>query len=146
MKRVTKRLNTGCCVGLALFFSGCLSFSGKFGTRIPVDRITLIRDGETTREQIASWFGPPSAFYNPTFLDLILQDEEDITGSGAPILNDVYTYRYIENDSTIVFVPIFFTMLRALPVSETLTIFFDEDGRVEYHAYRRDPPAARKAP
>lgn len=122
---------------LALLCCGCISFSGEFGTRISPDAVSRVRDGETTREEITSWFGPPSAFYSPTFLDVILGDQEDIESNG-PILDDVYTYRYIENDSRLFFIPILFARIEAVGTSETLVVFFDENGRVEYHAYRRD--------
>ena len=126
---------------LALPGAGCITLSAEFGNRIPVDRIERIQSGVTTREEITLWFGPPSAVYNPTILDLIFEDEEDISAP-APLLNDVYTYRYIENDSRIIFLPILFARFDGVAVAETLTVFFDEEGRVEYHAYRRDLPRA----
>jgi len=128
-------------LSMLLFSTGCISFSGKFGTPISVSALEKIRDGETTRAEIQAWFGPPSALYNPTFLDVVLEDEDDVTASSGPILNDVYTYRFIQNDSTLWFIPIFYASLEAGASSETLTVFFDEQGRVRYHAYRRDGPA-----
>ena len=128
----------------ALALSGCISFSGHFGTKIRVENIPRIEEGVTTREQVMSWFGPPSAFFNPTFLDVIFENEDEIIGPGAAVLNDVYTYRYIENKTRILFVPIFVAFLDTVAVAETLAIFFDENGRVEYHAYRRDVPQPEK--
>ena len=122
----------------ALALSGCVSFSGNFGTKIRVENIPRIENGVTTREEVMSWFGPPSAFFNPSFLDVIFGEEDEMIGSGAVVLNDVYTYRYIENETTLFFVPIFLAVFHTEAVAETLTIFFDENGRVEYHAYRRD--------
>ena len=130
-------------LAFGLVCTGCISFSGEFGTAIPVDALQEIREGETTRADIHRWFGPPSALYNPTFLDVVLEDTDDITASSGPILEDVYTYRFIRNDSTLWFIPIFFASLEAQASSETLTIFFDEQGRVRYHAYRRDGPDVR---
>ncbi len=124
---------------LALPGAGCISLSAEFGNRIPVERIASIESGVTTREEITRWFGPPSALYNPTILDVILEDEEDVNAP-APLLNDVYTYRHIQNDSKVFFVPILFAVFDGVAVAETLTVFFDEEGRVEYHAYRRDEP------
>lgn len=127
----------------ALALTGCVSFSGHFGTRIRVENIPRIEDGVTTREEIIRWFGPPSAFFNPSFLDVILGEEEEMLASGEAVLNDVYTYRYVENETTLFFVPIFVGVFRTEAVAETLTIFFDESGRVEYHAYRWDDPRPR---
>ena len=134
--------------------TGCISLSGSFGTQIPEEALGRIVVGETTRDEVLAWFGPPSAFYNPTFLDVILQEDEaptELSGLAeevvleppAPVLNDVFTYRYIENDTRAVFVPILFGFLDAAATYETLTIFFDEQGRVEYHAFRRDEARAR---
>ena len=107
-----------------------------------MEKIADIQDGVTTREEITRWFGPPSALYNPTILDVILDDEEDVNAP-APLLNDVYTYRHIQNDSKVFFVPVLFAVFDGVAVAETLTVFFDEEGRVEYHAYRRDEPRGR---
>lgn len=134
--------------------SGCISLSGSFGTPIPEDLLGRIQVGETTRDEILAWFGPPSAFYNPTFLDVILeqgQNADEFSGLAeeidleppAPVLNDVFTYRYIENDTRAVFVPMVFGLVDAAAMYETLTIFFDEDGLVEYHAFRRDEARAQ---
>jgi outer membrane protein assembly factor BamE (lipoprotein component of BamABCDE complex) len=123
-----------------LSMTGCVSISGHFGSKIPVEHLSRIHAGETTREQIAAWFGPPSAFYNPTVFDLIFDDGEELATPERPILNDVYTYRYIENEARIFFFPVLFAFARGQALAETLIVFFDEDGRVEYHAYRRDVP------
>ena len=140
MRAAIKKLSGLGALLPALALSGCVSFSGHFGTKIRVENIPRIEDGVTTREEVMSWFGPPSAFFNPSFLDVIFGDEDELIGSGAVVLNDVYTYRYIENKTKLFFVPIFVAVLRTEAVSETLTIFFDENGRVEYHAYRWDVP------
>ena len=138
--RIATAALAGLLVGLpAALGTGCVSLSSEFGNRIPVEKIADIQDGVTTREEITRWFGPPSAFYNPTLLDVILEDQEDVNAP-APLLNDVYTYRHIQNDSKVFFVPILFAVFDGVAVAETLTVFFDEEGRVEYHAYRRDEP------
>jgi hypothetical protein len=144
MRIPVKKLRVLGAILLGGMLSGCISFSGHFGTKIRVEHIPQIQDGVTTREEIMSWFGPPSAFFNPSFLDVILGDEDEMMDSGAAVLNDVYSYRYIENESTLFFIPILVGIFDAVAVSETLIIFFDENGRVEYHAYRRDVPRPGK--
>ncbi len=129
---------------LALLGSGCVNLSAEFGNRIAVERIGDIETGVTTRAEITLWFGPPSATYNPSILDVIFEDEEDIT-TPAPLLNDVFTYRYIRNDSKLFFFPVLFASFDGEAVAETLTVFFDEEGRVKYHAYRKDVPRGRSA-
>ncbi len=152
MRATAKKLSVLGAVLLGAVLSGCISFSGHFGTAIRVEHIPRIEEGVTTREEVMSWFGPPSAFFNPTFLDvilgeedeMILGEEDEMMDSEAGLLNDVFTYRYIENKSTLLFVPILVGFVDTVAVSETLTIFFDENGRVKYHAYRRDVPRPRK--
>lgn len=139
MKAVPRVLRSAAALTLAVLCSGCLSLSGEFGTRISQDALLRVEDGKTTREEITSWFGPPSAFYNPTVLDLIVGNYggEDIQ---APLLNDVFSYRYIENRTSVFFIPLLFARLDARGTAETLVVFFDENGRVRYHAFRRDEP------
>jgi hypothetical protein len=140
MSAAMKTLRGLAAILLGAMLSGCISFSGHFGTRLRVEHLPQIQDGVTTREEIMTWFGPPSAFFNPTFLDLILGEEDEMLNAEASLLDDVYTYRYIENETTLFFIPIFFAVFETVAVSETLTVFFDESGRVRYHAYRRDVP------
>jgi outer membrane protein assembly factor BamE (lipoprotein component of BamABCDE complex) len=144
MSATAKKLSVLGAVLLGAVLSGCISFSGHFGTEIRVEHIPRIEEGVTTREEVMSWFGPPSAFFNPTFLDVILGEEDEMMDSEVGLLNDVFTYRYIENKSTLLFVPILVGFVDTVAVSETLTIFFDKNGRVKYHAYRRDVPRPRK--
>ena len=144
MRATVEKLSVLGAVLLGAVLSGCISFSGHFGTEIRVEHIPRIEEGVTTREEVMSWFGPPSAFFNPTFLDVILGEEDEMMDSEAGLLNDVFTYRYIENKSTLLFVPILVGFVDTVAVSETLTIFFGESGRVRYHAYRRDVPRPRK--
>ena len=135
-------------VTLAAFaLPGCMSFSGHFGTPIRVQNLPRIVDGETTRAEITEWFGPPSAFFNPTFLELIFVDDENPASAWpAPVLNDVFTYRHIENQTRVLFFPMLFARVHSEAESETLIVFFDERGVVEYHAYRRDRAGPGEAP
>jgi hypothetical protein len=144
MRAHAKKLRSLGAILLGAMLSGCMSFSGHFGTKLRVEHIPQIQDGVTTREEIMTWFGPPSASFNPTLLDVILGEEDEMMNSEAGLLNDVYTYRYIENKTTLFFIPILFAVFDTVAVSETLTVFFDESGRVRYHAYRRDAPRPRK--
>ena len=121
--------------------SGCVNLSGDFGSRIPLENLPRIRNGETTRDDIMAWFGPPSAFFNPSFLQVIA-GRTDVARTPAPVLDDVWTYRFIENETRVFFVPILFATIDAAATAETLVVFFDEEGRVKYHAFRRDKARA----
>lgn len=140
---MTLRAAAALCA-LALATAGCAQFSGEFGTRVQVENLGRIVVGETTRDEILLWFGPPSGFFNPNFLDVILQDQRDVEVP-APVLNDVFTWRFIENDTRVFFIPLLYSRVDAGATYETLTVFFDERGLVEYHAYRKDPARPKGA-
>jgi outer membrane protein assembly factor BamE (lipoprotein component of BamABCDE complex) len=123
---------------LAVGVVGCANFSGEFGTRIRVENLDEIVPGKTTRDEVLLLFGPPSGFFNPNFIDVILQRGRNVEVP-APVLNDVFTWRFIENDTRVFFIPFVLSRIDAGATYETLTIFFDDDGVVRYHAYRKDP-------
>ncbi len=120
--------------------SGCFSFTGHFGAPIPVTRVSDIREGVTTRVDITAWFGPPSAFYRPSLVDLITANGEDIEAPSAPVIEDVYSYRYIESRVRIWIIPIVMLGARATTQTQSLTVFFNEAGVVRYYGYREDGP------
>jgi len=125
---------------IVVLSSGCFSFTGHFGAPIPVTRVNDIREGVTTRADITAWFGPPSAFYRPSLVDLITARGEDIEAPNAPIIEDVYSYRYIENRARIWIIPIVMLRARATTQTQSLAVFFDEAGVVRYYGYREDGP------
>ena len=124
----------------AVASSGCFSFTGHFGAPIPMTRVSDIREGVTTRVDITAWFGPPSAFYRPSLVDLITANGEDIEAPIAPVIEDVYSYRYIESRVRIWIIPIVMLGARATTQTQSLTVFFDEAGVVRYYGYREDGP------
>ena len=70
--------------------TACVNVDGQFGSPIDEERVADIRDGATTRDEVREWFGPPSAFFRPSLLDVIFDDEESLeAASGAPITEDV---------------------------------------------------------
>ncbi len=119
--------------------SGCFSFRGSFGAPIPTQHLDSIEPGRTTRGEITAWFGPPSTFARPGLLDLILADDSG-RQQQTPLVEEVYSYRYVESRVRIVVVPIILLRARAETRSEALTVFFDADGVVRYYGYRLDEP------
>ncbi len=136
MSRLPARLGAALLATLAS--SGCFSLSGHFGAPIPQAHVVEIRDGVTTRDQIIQWFGPPSAFFKPSLLDLIFANVEDMETPSAPLVEDVYSYRYIETRVRVAIVPLLALHTRAKTRTASLTLFFDEAGVVRYHGYRYD--------
>ena len=126
---------------VALCATACINVDGQFGSPIPEEKVASIQDGATTRDEVREWFGPPSAFFRPSLLDLIFDDDEALeAASGAPITEDVYTWRFVQSELSIFFVPILFAIADTETRSTTLSVFFDENGVVRYHAFRRDGP------
>ena len=122
--------------------SGCFSLSGSFGAPIPVARLELIEPGRTTRGEITAWFGPPSAFARPGLLDLILANGGSLEEPRAPLIEDVYSYRYVESRVRVLLIPLILVRARAATQAESLTVFFDADGVVRYYGYRLDAPGS----
>ena len=128
-------------LGLAVLLGaspGCINLSSQFGTPISEQRVLEIEDGKTTRDQVREWFGPPSAFFRPSLLDIIFEDEQDILARGAPLSEDIYSWRFIESETRIVFLPILFAKMDIDNRATTLAVFFDDNGVVRYHAFRKD--------
>ena len=121
----------------ALTRAGCFSMSGHFGTAIPEHRVAEIESGKTTREEITAWFGPPSAFYKPSLLELILTSIDEDEAS-ARIVEDVYSYRFIETRVRVAVVPLIALWARATTRTQSLAVFFGDDGTVLYYGYRVD--------
>ena len=127
---------------VAALASGCFSLSGSFGAPIPVERLERIEPGRTTRGEITAWFGPPSAFARPGLLDLILLNDGSVEELRAPLIEDVYSYRYVESRVRVLLIPLILLRARAATQAESLTVFFDADGVVRYYGYRLDAPDA----
>ena len=125
--------------------SGCFSFSGSFGDPIAVEQLERIEPGHTTRAQITTWFGPPSAFARPGLLDLILANDGAVEEPRAPVIEDVYSYRHVQTRVRVTLVPLLLLRARAVTDTEALTVFFDEDGVVRYYGYRRDTPESEES-
>jgi hypothetical protein len=125
---------------VALVASGCFSVRGRFGAPISAPEVERIERNVTTREQITAWFGPPNAFYRPGLLELILGGENGTQSPISTVTEDVYSYRYIESHARLWLLPIFVLRASAKTRSQSLTVFFNEDGTVRYYGYRLDEP------
>ena len=135
---MTSRLVAAALV--ALLASGCFSVRGRFGAPISTPEVERIEQGVTTREQITAWFGPPNAFYRPSLLELILGGGNGVQTPIFTVTEDVYSYRYIESHARLWLIPIFVLRANAKTRSQSLTVFFNEDGTVRYYGYRLDEP------
>ena len=123
-------------IGIAGILSGCFSIRGEFGSVIAPNSVEEIRPGVTTREEVTALFGPPSAFFKPSLLDLIFAGQPE--APDAPIVEDVYTYRHVETRTKLLLIPVLYGRVTAADRSTTLTVFFDSDGVVRYYGFRVD--------
>lgn len=125
---------------LAALLSGCFSIHGSFGARIPTEHLEQIEPGTTTRSEITAWFGPPSAFARPGLLDLIVGN--GVAEEPRPVIEDVYSYRFVESRARVLVIPLITLRANAVTRAESLVVFFDERGVVRYFGYRLDTPDA----
>ena len=137
---MSKRAQALLAAPIALACAGCFSMTGSFGAPIPLEHIDQIEPGVTTRDQITAWFGPPSAFYRPGLLELITGDGGEAEVASAPLTHDVYSYRYVESHVRVLVIPLFVLRARGTSRMDSLTVFFDDNGRVIDHGFRRDTP------
>jgi len=129
-------------LAVVLLSSGCFSVRGSFGASIPTERLDRIEPGRTTRAEITAWFGPPSAFARPGLLDLILAKDDGVE-EPRPVIEDVYSYRYVESRVRVLVIPLITLRARAETRTESLAVFFDADGVVRFYGYRLDTPESR---
>jgi hypothetical protein len=124
---------------LTALSTGCFSVRGSFGAKIPVEWLERIEPGRTTRAEITAWFGPPSAFSRPGLLDLITGNDDGVE-EPRPVIEDVYSYRYVESRLRVLLIPLVALRATATTRAESLAVFFDEHGVVRYYGYRLDSP------
>lgn len=124
-------------INLTFFLSSCLRANFIEGTRIDSKDVKTIQPGVTTREEILTWFGPPTEFANPGTLKVILNQ---LDFSSDPVLShpfeDAFTYEFVQGKSRLLFL-ILFNKIDIDIKSDVLIIFFDEEGVVKYYAYRK---------
>jgi len=131
-----KLLQLAAWLAIPGLLSGCISVRGGFGNAIHPSSVARIEPGVTTRKEVTALFGPPSAFFKPSLLDLIFGGQPE--APDAPVVEDVYTYRYVETRTRILLIPVLYGRVTAADRSTTLTVFFDADGVVRYYGFRVD--------
>jgi outer membrane protein assembly factor BamE (lipoprotein component of BamABCDE complex) len=124
------------CLAIAVALPACFSVRGEFGNVIHPSSVEAILPGVTTRAEVTALFGPPSAFFKPSLLDMIFGGQPETLD--APVVEDVYTYRHVETRTQLVMIPILYASVTAADRSTTLTVFFDSDGVVRYYGFRVD--------
>jgi hypothetical protein len=120
---------------LSLFLTSCIIGRYYEGPKISEEKITEIKPGVTTKEEIISWFGPPQNYLSPTIFNQILR-ELDVTReplNDYPFAN-ILSYQFNQGNVRAV-VLILFNYVEGKVKSDHLVIFMDENDRVKYYGF-----------
>jgi len=125
---------------LALLLPGCIVLRDDAGVDVPDAAVSRIEAGRTTREQLLTELGPPTGRFSTNLLATITRSEAPIEAPGTPgrIDDDVLTWQSLHISARVAFFPLLFTWVDTEFTSRTLTVWFDESGRVRYSAFRED--------
>ena len=101
--------------GLLFMLQSCAISKHVTGRPIEQTLVDRIRDGETTSEQIISWFGAP-------------------TSTSALGENQLYIYKYCESKGSGLYTG-YFGQTKTEELCDELTVTFDKDGKVKAHNF-----------
>ena len=59
---------------IILLLGGCLLGNVKEGPNISEEMISRIKPGETTKQEIIEWFGPPQNYISPSVFNQVLRE------------------------------------------------------------------------
>jgi hypothetical protein len=124
-------------VVLCLFFllSGCIIGRYYEGPEISEEKVKEIKPGETTKEDIINWFGPPQNYISPTVFNEILR-EIDVTRE--PLTNypfaNILSYQYNRGNIRAIIL-IVYNFIETKVKSDHLVIFLDDDEKVKYYGF-----------
>jgi hypothetical protein len=120
---------------------GCVIGRYSEGQAIPVEQISRIVRGETTKTEILEWFGAPQSFADATLLESYMSDRELLPGPVVDLpFADVLVYRMTRGRLS-GFLLLVYNQFRVDVASDTLVVFFDEADRVLYYGWRKGTDA-----
>lgn len=136
-----RRVRPWAAAGLALLAltaaAGCVVGQYREGNAVPLELVDRIRPGETTKQEILAWFGPPQNYTNASLLEQLLVSDQVPPGTVPPYrFSDVLAYQVHHGEMRGVFLILFNTM-RFDVRTDHLAIFFDENDVVRYYGVRR---------
>jgi len=126
-------------IGLILLIiaqSGCVAISRQYeGAKLPVDRISSVEIGTTTRQDVLDLFGPPVVIQKRDFEGLVsaigssFQGDELTVQLDPKLLNEVFIYEYRRvNRFSIIL--ILFNYFSSVDKSDRLMFFFGADNKL----------------
>ncbi|HLC17379.1 MAG TPA: hypothetical protein VJL89_14260 [Thermodesulfovibrionia bacterium] len=123
---------------LAFSLSACIKGYFMEGSKIYEDNVSRIKIGQTTRDDILKWFGPPVEFQDPKTLKMILRTL-DLTAETPAVdhpFEDAFVYEYTYA-KTSGFSIIIYTYIKTDSKKDLLMVFFGDDDKVQYFAFRK---------
>ena len=124
-------------LSLSLSLPACIKGYFMEGNKIYEDYISQIKRGQTTRDDVLKWFGPPVEFQDPKTLKMLLKtlDLTAETPSMDHPFEDAFVYEFTYA-KTSGFSIILYTYSKTDSKKDILMVFFDDDDKVKYYAYR----------
>ncbi len=116
---------------------GCMVGRFTDGNPVPLERVERIRPGETTKQEVLAWFGPPQNYSNATLIEQLLASDEVPPGAIPPYrFSDVLAYQMHEGRVRGVLL-LLFNYVELHVSSDHLVVFFDDEDRVLYYGVHR---------
>lgn len=128
-------------LAVALLVPGCIVLSDDAGVLVPREAADQLAPG-MPRAEVLARLGPPTGRYSTDLLALVTRaaDQLDEPVRAAAVDDDVLTWQHVRLRGTAAFFPLLFFWVNGRIASTTLTVFFDEQGRVRDVAWREDAP------
>jgi hypothetical protein len=122
---------------IILLLGGCILGNVKEGPNISQEIISRIKPGETTKQEIIEWFGPPQNYISPSVFNQVLREfdiskEPPLYYSFANILS----YQHTRGDVRGFFF-ILFNYVEADIRTDHLVVFVDDNDRVKYYGFKK---------
>lgn len=139
-------------LGLGVCATGCAIGSQRTGRVIDTTRISKIKPGVSTKQDVLNMFGPPTTYSRVRGTSGISTGKNNKIGGSDDVqprvetkaAEDVFTYEYREDNETF-FTVLLFTRFRRDTIADTLMVFFDTKDVVKYVAFSKQTEAKPEA-
>ena len=123
--------------------AGCALGTQRFGRVIDAAKISTVKIGESSKQDVLDLFGPPSS-YSRVSSSLLIQDSAQPSLVYRPVESkeseDVFTYEYRE-EHEFFWTALLYTYFDRDSIADTLMVFFDTQDKVKYMAYAKQTEA-----
>ncbi|MGQ0553902.1 MAG: hypothetical protein ACT4PU_11870 [Planctomycetota bacterium] len=127
-------------LALLLLPAGCVVLRDEAGVRLTAEQVAAIVPGTSTRAELLASLGPPTGVYATDLRAIVTRTGTPLGAGALPAQLDDHalTWQHVRIAANVYFFPVLFLWVDAEIESRTLTIFFEEDGRVRHFAFRDD--------